>query len=533
MQDYTHPFPDITTISLNENKGASFQNPLSEEKRQSKIVDPCILIIFGATGDLTSRKLFPALYNLEREGQLPSHFACVGFARRQKNHEQFRQEMHEAVNKFSRVKPVDENLWNSFMGQIYYHRSDFDDDKGYDELRKFLEQLDKQHGTLGNRVFYLSTQPSFFPEIIERLGKHQLIYDTNKVKDKWSRVIIEKPFGHDYNSAVELQQFVNTHLAESQIYRIDHYLGKETVQNLLVFRFANSIFEAFWNNHYIDHVQITVGEEIGIGTRGAFFEEAGILRDIVQNHMMQLLCLTAMEPPSSLNADAIRDEKVKVLQALRPVDLSNFSKNVVRGQYGPGFINGQSAAGYREEKNVNPQSTIETYTALKLFVDNWRWAGVPFYLRAGKRLPKRATEIAVVFKEVPGILFSQGRSKNGKNILVIRIQPDEGISLRINCKVPGPSSPIQPVKMDFRYGSYFGLTPPEAYERLICDCMLGDGTLFARGDEVLTSWKWISPILDRWQESPPSDFPNYASGTWGPKAADELLARDGHAWRLI
>jgi len=534
MQDYSHPFPDITTISLSDNKGAAFQNPLSEEKRQSKVVDPCILVIFGATGDLTARKLFPALYNLEREGQLPNHFACVGFARRSKSHEQFRQEMHEAVNKFSRVKPVDENLWNSFMNQIYYHTSNFDEDKGYDELRQFLETLDKEYGTAGNRVFYLSTQPSFFPEIIAKLGKHQLIYDTNKVKDKWSRIIIEKPFGHDYNSAVELQQFVNNHLSESQIYRIDHYLGKETVQNLLVFRFANSIFEAIWNNRYVDHVQITVGEEIGIGTRGAFWEEAGMLRDIVQNHMMQLLCLTAMEPPSNLNGEAIRDEKVKVLQAIRPVDLANFSKNIVRGQYGPGFINGQSVIGYREEKNVNPHSSVETYAALKLFIDNWRWAGVPFYLRAGKRLPKRATEIAVIFKEVPGILFSQGSgSKNGKNVLVIRIQPDEGISLRMNCKVPGPSSPIQPVKMDFRYGSYFGLTPPEAYERLICDCILGDGTLFARGDEVLTSWKWITPILERWQESQPSDFPNYASGTWGPKAADELLARDDHAWRLI
>lgn len=533
MQKHTHPLPDITTITLDENKGSAFQNPLAEEKRHAKVVDPCIVVIFGATGDLTARKLFPALYNLQREGQLPNHFACVGFARREKSNEQFRHEMHDAVNQFSRVKPVDENLWSAFMNQIFYHQSDFDDDKGYDTLRQLLENLDKQLGTLGNRVFYLSTQPSFFPEIIEKLKKHQLIYDTGKVKDKWSRIIIEKPFGHDYNSSVELQQFVITHLAESQIYRIDHYLGKETVQNILIFRFANSLFEAFWNNHYIDHVQITVGEEIGIGTRGAFFEEAGILRDIVQNHMMQLLCLTAMEPPSSLNADAIRDEKVKVLQALRPIDLEHFDKSIVRGQYGPGFIDGQSVVGYRQEKNVKPQSSVETFAALKLYIDNWRWAGVPFYLRAGKRLPKRVTEIAIVFKEVPGILFSQGNKKNENNVLAMRIQPDEGISLRINCKVPGPSSPIQPVKMDFRYGSYFGLTPPEAYERLICDCMLGDGTLFARGDEVLTSWQWITPVLERWQQTSASDFPNYASGSWGPKAADELLASDGRSWRLI
>ncbi|MFZ0566031.1 MAG: glucose-6-phosphate dehydrogenase [Chlamydiales bacterium] len=507
--------------------------PLEEEERSSKVIDPCILVIFGATGDLTARKLCPALYNLVREGQLPAHFACVGFARREKGHDQFRQEMHEAVNNFSRVKPIDENLWGTFKNQIFYHESNFDDDQGYDTLARFLSELDKKFQTKGNRVFYLSTQPSFFPVIIEKLNKHGLIYDTNHVKDKWSRVIIEKPFGHDYNSAIELQKFVLNHLDESQIYRIDHYLGKETVQNLLVFRFANSIFEAIWSNHYIDHVQITVGEEIGIGTRGAFFEEAGILRDIVQNHMMQLLCLTTMEPPANLKADAIRDEKVKILQALKPIDLANFSKFVVRGQYGPGYINGQDVKGYREEGNVNPNSPIETYTVLKLYIDNWRWAKVPFYLRAGKRLPKRATEIAVVFKKVPAILFAEGGNNKEQNVLAIRIQPDEGISLRMNSKVPGPSSPIQPVKMDFRYGSYFGLTPPEAYERLICDCILGDGTLFARGDEVLSSWKWITPVLERWQENNPSDFPNYQAGSWGPKAADELMARDEREWRLI
>ena len=342
MQEHTHIIPDITTITLDENKGAMFQSPLEEEARSTKAVDPCIIVIFGATGDLTSRKLFPALYNLSREGQLPSHFACVGFARRQKSHDQFRQEMHDAVSQFSRIKPVDENLWSTFTNQIYYHTSNFDEDQGYDSLRDFLNDLDKQLGTKGNRIFYLSTQPSFFPTIIEHLGKHGLIYDTNKVKDRWSHVIIEKPFGHDYDSGVELQRFVINHLAESQIYRIDHYLGKETVQNLLIFRFANSIFEAFWNNHYIDHFQITVGEEIGIGSRGVFYEEAGILRDIVQNHMMQLLCLTAMEPPSSLSAEAIRDEKVKVLKALRPIDLSHFGDYIVRGQYAPGYINCES-----------------------------------------------------------------------------------------------------------------------------------------------------------------------------------------------
>lgn len=521
MQDVSHPLAETLSTSLDEERGPN------------KVLEPCVLVIFGATGDLTSRKLFPALYNLMREGQLPTHFACIGFARRDKNHDQFRQEMHDAVAKFSRVTPIDENLWNNFLNQIYYHISDFDTDSGYDSLKTFMEGLDKKLGTKGNRLFYLSTQPKYFPEIIEKLSKHGLIYDETKVKDKWSRVIIEKPFGHDLLSAEELQKFVLGHLAENQIYRIDHYLGKETVQNLLVFRFANSLFESFWNSHHIDHVQITVAEDIGIGTRGAFWEEAGMMRDIVQNHVMQLLSLVAMEPPNSLGANAIRDEKVKVLQAIRPIDMARFDDFVVRGQYGKGFIEGQNVISYREEKNVNPHSTVETYAALKLFIDNWRWSGVPFFLRAGKRLAKRATEIAVVFKRVPGVLFAKQSKKLDTNVLVMRIQPNEGISLKINSKVPGPQSPIQPVKMDFSYSSYFGLSPPEAYERLIWDCMQGDGTLFARGDEVLASWKLITPILERWQQEPPKDFPNYASGTWGPQAADEMIAKEGRSWKPV
>lgn len=530
MQKARHPMGN--QFAVDRSRESNTQHPLEENAKAQKKVDPCLLVIFGATGDLTARKLFPALYNLAREGQLPLHFACIGFARKEKNHDEFREEMKKAISEFSRVKPIDETLWNTFSNEIYYHTSNFDEDAGYDRLRSFLDELDKKLNTRGNRIFYLSTQPSFFPSIIEKLSQHNLIYDTDEVKDKWSRVIIEKPFGEDYDSAIELQKFLSHHLSENEVYRIDHYLGKETVQNLLVFRFGNSIFEAFWNNHYVDHVQITVAEEIGIGTRGAFFEEAGILRDIVQNHMMQLLSLVAMEPPSSLAADAIRDEKVKLLKAIRPIDLAHFDDYVVRGQYGAGFIDGQSVVGYRQEKNVNPQSNVETYAALELYIDNWRWVGVPFYLRAGKRLPKRATEIAIAFKEVPGILFSEGGKKNENNVLVIRIQPNEGISLKINCKVPG-SSNIQPVKMDFRYGSYFGIAPPEAYERLICDCMMGDYTLFARNDEVLTSWKLLTPILKRWEEKPPADFPNYQSGTWGPKKADEMLASSNRTWRLI
>jgi glucose-6-phosphate 1-dehydrogenase len=510
----------------------SFINPLAENNGSHKKADPCILVIFGATGDLTARKLLPALYNLNKEGQLPTHFACVGFARREKSNEDMRNEMKEAVSKFSRTKPVDEALWKTFSEQIYYHTSEFHEDKGYIELAELLKKLDAQYGTKGNRVFYLSTQPSFFPLIIEKLKKNDLIYNANEVTDKWSRVIIEKPFGHDLQSSQALQKEITQYLDESQIYRIDHYLGKETVQNLLVFRFTNPLFEAVWNNKYIDNVQITVSEEIGIGTRGAFFEEAGILRDIVQNHMMQLLSLVCMEPPNTSKADAIHNEKVKVVEAIRHFPEDEIDKYVIRGQYGPGFVEGKPVVGYREEQNVDPNSNVETYVALEMFIDNWRWSGVPFYLRAGKRLPKRATEIAITFKSVPGILF-QEQNKVEPNVLVIRIQPDEGISLKINCKVPGINGPIQPVKMDFHYGGYFGAPSPEAYERLILDCMAGDNTLFARVDEVIASWKLFTPVLKHWESSKASDFPNYASGSWGPKKADELLERDGRKWRSI
>ena len=511
-----------------------FLNPLADEGSPSaKLAESCILVIFGATGDLTSRKLLPAVYNLAREGLLPAHFACVGFARRNKTNEEFRNEMFDAVNQFSRSKPIDKELWNTFKDKIFYHQSEFDDDNGYERLNHFLQQLDMQLGTKGNRVYYLSTQPSFFPNIIQKLHEHKLLYNAHEVKDRWSHVVIEKPFGHDLNSAVSLQQEIVKYLDETQIYRIDHYLGKETVQNLLVFRFSNPIFEAVWNNHHIDNVQITVAEEIGIGTRGRFWEEAGMLRDIVQNHMMQLLSLVAMEPPTKLQANAIKGEKVKVLESIRPFPQDRLDECAVRGQYGPGFINGQPVKGYREEANVNPLSNVETYVALQLFIDNWRWAGVPFYLRAGKCLPKRATEIAITFKSAPGFLFSTNARSIDPNVLVIRIQPDEGISLKMNCKVPALNTVIQPVKMDFRYNSYFGSAPPEAYERLICDCMSGENTLFARDDEVITSWKLLTPLLEQWSAVPAKDFPNYASGTWGPEKADELLARQGRQWKLI
>ncbi len=498
----------------------------SEAMPRTKTADPCILIILGATGDLTARKLVPSLYNLAKEGLLPAKFACVGFARRDWSHEFFREEMHAKVNEHSRLKPVDEKLWETFSSKLYYHQAGFEDDKGYEDLKALLEELDKKHGTQGNRVFYLSIQPSSFPIAIEKLSKHGLLTKESPNSKKWSRIIIEKPFGHDLESAIALQKHIDTYMNENQVYRIDHYLGKETVQNLLTFRFANSIFEALWNSKYVDHVQFTVGEDIGVGTRGHFWEEAGMLRDIVQNHMMQLLSIIAMEPPTNLQAYAVHDEKVKVLDAIRPIRNEDCDKYAVRGQYGQGVVNGQVVKGYRKEGNVNPNSNVETYVALQLFIDNWRWAGVPFFLRAGKRMPTRTTEIAIVFKEIPRILFRTGKSPIDTNVLLIRIQPNEGISMKMNCKVPGMAGPtIQGVNMDFRYDSYFGMTPPDAYERLICDCILGDSTLFARNDEVLSSWKLLTPISDRWAEAKPKDFPNYQAGTWGPQAADEMLSR--------
>jgi glucose-6-phosphate 1-dehydrogenase len=510
-----------------------FSNPLIESTRSWKSADPCVLVIFGATGDLTARKLIPALYNLAAEGELPVHFACVAFARREKTHEQFRDEMYEALKQFSRVKPIDEALWARFKECIFYHRSEFDNDEGYEELRKVLGKLDETNGTKGNRLYYLSIQPSYFTTVVEKLGKHKLVYQPEDPWGRWSRVIVEKPFGHDLRSAIQLQNNMKQFLDESQIYRIDHYLGKESVQNLLVFRFSNPIFEAVWNNKHIDHVQITVSEEIGIGTRGRFFEEEGIIRDIVQNHMMQVLSLVAMEPPTSMSSHAIHDEKVKVMESIRPFPKGEYDKYIIRGQYSKGFINGAPVCGYREEENVAKDSNVETFAAMELFIDNWRWVGVPFYLRAGKRLPKRCTEIAIIFKNTPGFLFKDNPSKIDANILVIRIQPDEGISLKMNCKIPGQNSPIQPVKMDFRYGSYFGSTPPEAYERLISDAMAGDSTLFGRVDELLASWELFTPVLDQWANTQPLNFPNYSSGTWGPEEADLLIARGGKKWRLL
>lgn len=507
---------------------------LQEGDDELKRVEPCVMVIFGATGDLTARKLLPALYSLSLEAELPSHFACVGFARRSKDHELFRKEMHQAIEAHGKVS-LEESEWEAFSQTLFYHQSRFDDDEGYERLHRFLLELDSHFGTQGNRIYYLSTPPSYFPLIIEKLHRHQLLYPLATGEKRWSRIIVEKPFGDDLPSAYALQQTIGANgLDEEQIWRIDHWLGKETVQNLLVFRFTNSIFEELWNNRHIDHVQICVAEELGIGTRGHFFEEAGNLRDMVQNHMMQLLSLVAMEPPNTMEPASIRNEKVKVMKAIRPfTSEEEVRSKVVRGQYGPGMIGQELVCGYRQEADVSPESCVETYVALELAIDNWRWAGVPFFLRCGKRLPKRATEIAITFRRPPSFLQSARGKRGVANVLVMRIQPDEGIALKFNCKVPGMHEQLSPVKMDFQYGSFFGSRPPEAYEKLLCDCMAGDKTLFASIDEVLASWKLLTPVLELWRSQAPPDFPNYAAGSWGPREADELLLRTGHQWRLF
>ncbi|WP_201456940.1 glucose-6-phosphate dehydrogenase [Chlamydia sp. 17-3921] len=512
-------------------EGTVEQNGLREGKTLPPC-PPCVMVIFGATGDLTARKLLPALYHLMKEGRLSKNFICVGFARKDKSHEQFRDEMKQAITMFSSSPEIDIKVWENFQNRLFYHRSEFDNSSGYSSLKSFLKKIDQTYGTQGNRLFYLSTPPHYFPTIIKNLNEHQLFNRHQVEKTPWSRVIIEKPFGRDLDSAQELQQCINENLVEDAVYRIDHYLGKETVQNILTIRFANTLFESCWNAQYIDHVQISLGETIGIGSRGNLFEKSGMLRDMVQNHMMQLLCLLTMEPPTVFDSEEIKKEKIKILQKITPFSESS----IIRGQYGPGDVQGVSVLGYREEDSVSPNSSIETYVALKLFINNSRWLGVPFYLRAGKRLAKRSTDIFVTFKKSPYNLFASEICEScplENDLLIIRIQPDEGVALKFNCKVPGTNNTVRPVKMDFRYDSYFKATSAEAYERLLCDCILGDRTLFTGWEEVLASWKLFTPILKIWEESPPSFFPNYAAGSSGPKEADELLLADGRCWQPL
>lgn len=491
---------------------------------------PCNAVIFGASGDLTFRKLIPALYNLAADGDLPGAANIIGFARREKTDESWRTELKETTAKCSR-SGLNEDIWGSFSKRVYYHRSEFGDPSGYKSLAERLDALDAASGTRGNRLFYLSVSPTEYEGIFNQIAAAGL----NKPRSgAWTRVIVEKPFGTDLSTAQELNRQIARAFPERDTYRIDHYLGKETAQNIMVLRFANSILEPLWNHRYVDHVQITSAETLGVEGRGPYYDKAGALRDMVQSHLVQLLCLTAMEPPTSLSADAVRDEKVKVVRALRPLKPDSVGIDVIRGQYGAGSIGGKIVPAYRTEDRVDPKSETETFVALRMHVDNWRWHGVPFYMRVGKRLAKGGAEIAVQFKEAPGVLFNTAETPLGPNQLVIRIQPDEGVSLRLQCKVPGSTLRIEPVKMDFHYGTSFGKQSPEAYERLILDAMSGDATLFARRDEVEEAWRYVDVIENAWHNSEtPPPLCEYASGSWGPKEADELLARDGREWRRM
>jgi glucose-6-phosphate 1-dehydrogenase len=506
------------------------ENVLRDGLRLERVPDPCVLVLFGATGDLAHRKVIPAMYHLWRTNLLPHEFVLLAVGRREYDDDGFRAEIHKSLEEFSRLLPLDEPAWRSFSERIRYHRCDFDDPSGFDALVTRLDELDEEEGTRGNRLYYLATQPSQFAELVGQLGRVGL--DHERHDGGWRRVIIEKPFGHDLDSAKRLNREVGKVFRESQVYRIDHYLGKETVRNLLVFRFGNGIFEPLWNRRYVDHVQITVAESIGIENRGAFYEETGAVRDVLQNHLLQLVSLVAMEPPATFEADALRDEKVKVLRAIgtRPADPA---RDVVRGQYGPGWVAATPVPGYREESDVDGQSETETFVAARFNIDDWRWAGVPFFVRTGKRLPKRATEIAIQFREVPQHLFRDSSAEPDPNLLAIRIQPDEGIMLRFGAKVPGLGLNVRSVTMDFTYGSAFNVDSPDAYETLILDALQGDASLFTRADEVEEAWSIVDPFIDAWANADPPKFPDYEAGTWGPDEADELLGREGRRWRRI
>lgn len=488
-----------------------------------------MLVIFGATGDLTRRKLLPSIYRLAQQRLVPGEFAILGTARHAMNDDEFREAMKAAVTEFGTDESLDDATWQSFASRLFYLEGDFTQTDLYKKLKSKLEEIDRDYQTQGNRVFYLATSPEHFALIAKQLAEAKL---ARPQKSTWTRIIVEKPFGHDLKSARALNKDLLSVFDEKQIYRIDHYLGKETVQNLLVFRFANSMFEPLWNRQYIDHIQITNAETIGVEGRGAYYEKAGTLRDMIQNHVFQVTSLIAMEPPVSLLGEAVRDEKVKALRAVRVLPADQIDKYVVRGQYGPGIVAGEPAPGYREESGVAPNSSTETFVAMKLLLDNWRWAGVPFYLRSGKRLAKRVTEIAIQFKKVPHRLFTESDEPVRPNVLVIRIQPNEGITLRFGAKLPGQALRVRDVNMDFRYGSSFGVKSPDAYERLLLDCMLGDSTLFARRDMVERGWEIVDPILEAWKE-PATDFPNYEAGSSGPAGASALIERDGRRWRKL
>jgi glucose-6-phosphate 1-dehydrogenase len=497
---------------------AAEQNPLLEGLRLRRRPDPCILVIFGASGDLTAKKLMPALYSLAVRRLLPERFGIVGAARTEETDDEFRARMKQAVAEHAR-DPFDEAVWDELATGLRYTTLDFADNKGEDELRDTLTSLEQELGTQGNRVYYFAVPPSAIGTIVAEIAER-------RSASGWIRLIIEKPFGHDLESARALNAEIQGRFAENEVFRIDHYLGKETVQNMLALRFANGIFEPIWNRQFIDHVQITVAESIGIEGRAGYYEQAGAIRDIFQNHLLQLVALTAMEPPIDFTADSVRNEKVKVLKAMHTPG----PKHVVRGQYGPGFVEGEEVRGYREEDGVAHGSMTDTFVAAKLFVDNWRWADTPFYVRMGKRLARRETTIAIQFKRAPHPPFEDGGEGLRPNVLLIHVQPNEGVSLAIGAKVPGQGMTIRTVHMDFLYGGAFREGLPDAYERLILDAMLGDATLFTRSDEIEEQWALVDAIVAFWKRDRPS-FPNYAAGTWGPASADELLHRDGRSWR--
>ena len=506
------------------------ENPLRHGRRMNRSPEPCAMVIFGGSGDLTRRKLVPALYNLSRKRMIPGGFTILGISRSPMKDEEYRSRLREWVDKAEEAAPSDPETWEPFSQGIYYLPANFHDAAMYARLKEVLAAYDTRRGTGGNRIFYLATAPSDYVDIIRNLGSAGMAREDSG----WVRAIIEKPFGRDLASARALNREVSAVFREDQVYRIDHYLGKETVQNLLVFRFANGIFEPIWNRQYVDHVQITAAENIGVGTRGAYYEEAGALRDMIQNHMMQLLTLVAMEPPPDFAPNSVRDEKAKVLRSIRPCTPEEVDQVAVRGQYGRGFVGGREMPAYREEKGVSPNSTTETFAAIRFTIDNWRWAGVPFYVRTGKNLAKRATEIAILFRRTPHLIFRQAPTDQVEsNVLALRIQPDEGITLKFEAKLPGQSMNIRPVSMDFRYGSTFGPHLSSAYERLLLDCMVGDPTLFDRIDSVELAWSLVQPFLDRWSSTDGGPIPTYASGSWGPAEADALLARENRRWRRL
>jgi glucose-6-phosphate 1-dehydrogenase len=501
---------------------------LESVEETPKPANPSAMVIFGATGDLTKRKLFPALYNLRASGLLPDEFAVVGTGRQQISTDDFRRTLKDELHQFATGK-VEDDLLQWLIERVYYTPGDFADAAAYERLEKAIQQAEAERSTGGSRLYYLATPPSFFSTIVDRLGAAGMAREEN---GHFRRVIIEKPFGHDLESAQELNRNISAVLGEGQIYRIDHYLGKETVQNIMAFRFANGIFEPIWNRRYIDSVQITVAENGGVEDRGSYYDHAGALRDVLQNHVFQLLAFIAMEPPISFAADVVRNERLKVLEAIHPFTHEDVLTQAVRGQYGEGTLGGHRVPAYRAEPDVAPNSATETYAAMKLHLDNWRWADVPFYLRTGKRLPRRVTEIAIQFKRAPFMLFRETPVEQlNPNLLVLHIQPDEGVSLRFHAKIPGPQVQLGTVRMAFEYADYFGSTPSTGYETLIYDCLEGDSTLFQRSDMVEASWKVVTPVLDVWQTLAPRNFPNYAAGAWGPKEADELIQRDGRQWR--